>query len=55
MTCVSDPVQSRRGCENLLGFLTTGISDMELCQLILLATLCHTNIAGYQNIDGVQA
>lgn len=55
MTCVSDPVQSRRGCENLVGFLTTGISDIGLCQLILLATLCHTNVVGYQNRNSVQA
>jgi len=57
MTCITDPVQSRRGCENLLGFPTTGISDIGLYQLIFLATLClcPTNVVGYQNRNSVQA
>lgn len=36
VTFVSDPVQSTRGCENLPAFLTTEMSDTELCQLIFL-------------------
>lgn len=36
VTSASDPVQPTGGCENSPGFLTTDISDTELCQLVFL-------------------
>lgn len=53
-TSARDPVQSTRGCENLPGFLTTEISDTELCQLSFLAALHHPNVVGYPNKKSVR-